>query len=70
MDLSKIPLYWGTIISIIVFLGIGVWALLRPKAYIYQGVTVRKKWMDVRYWALLAMVLQIIVYVIWGGAGD
>mgnify|MGYP000042568137 CR=1 FL=1 len=39
MDLSGIPLYWGVIITVILYIGIALWAVLRPKEYIYEDAS-------------------------------
>jgi hypothetical protein len=67
MDVSKIPLYWGVVFTIILYLGIGLWAVLRPKEYIYKDAPNKAKWRDLRIWAVALVVIQILIYITWGG---
>ncbi|MCK4422127.1 hypothetical protein KAW18_12000 [candidate division WOR-3 bacterium] len=67
MDLAKIPMYWGLIVSVIIFVGIAIWAVLNPREYIYEGAENRARWRDLRIWAAVLMGIQIAIHVIWGG---
>ncbi len=67
MDFSRIPLYWGVILTVILYLGIGLWAIFRPKEYIYEGVPNKARWKDLRIWAVVLVIIQIIIHVAWGG---
>lgn len=67
MDLSRIPLYWGIIVTVILYIGIGLWAILRPKKYIYEGAPSQAKWRDLRIWAVALVAIQIIIHIVWGG---
>ena len=60
--LKDIPLYWAKVIAIIFFIVIIIWALTRPKEYIFKGATNRKVWRDLRLWAAIILIVQIIVY--------
>lgn len=67
MDLSRIPLYWGVIVSVVIFIGIAVWAAINPRGYIYEGAESKARWRDLRIWAIVLMAIQITIHVIWGG---
>jgi hypothetical protein len=67
MDVSRIPLYWGVVVTIILYVGIGLWATLRPKEYIYQGSPNQARWRDLRIWAVVLALTQILIYITWGG---
>ena len=67
MDGSRIPLYWGVVVTVILYVGIGIWAILRPKKYIFIGAPNQAKWRDLRIWTVILVVIQIAVYILWGG---
>jgi hypothetical protein len=60
--LAGVPLVWGKVIAIIAFVGIAVWAWLRPGSYIFQGAPDSCKWRDLRVWASLLMAIQVVIY--------
>ncbi len=67
MDLSRVPLYWGVIVTVILYVGIGLWAVFRPKEYIYEGAPNKARWRDLRIWAVVLVIIQIIIHITWGG---
>ena len=62
--LSNLPLFWGKAVATIFFLGIIIWAWLRPKEYILKGAPDKKLWRDLRIWATILLVIQIALYLI------
>ena len=60
--LESVPLYWAKIIGTLFFLSAIAWVLFRPKAYIYRGAPDKKAWRDLRVWAVVILVVQIIIY--------
>ena len=60
--LSKVPLHWGKIVTLVGFAGMILWAWFRPKTYIYQGAPDNRKWRDLRIWATFALGAQILLY--------
>lgn len=64
---SRIPLYWGIIITVILYIGIGLWAVFRPRKYIYEGAPNQARWRDLRIWAVVLVIIQIIIHIAWGG---
>ena len=64
--LSRIPLYWAVVVAVALFAGIAVWAWFRPASYIYAGAPDRARWRDLRIWATVLMLIQIVLYVIFG----
>lgn len=67
MDLSGIPLYWGVVVTVILYLGIALWAVLRPRKYIYEGSPNNARWRDLRIWAVVLAGIQILIHIVWGG---
>jgi len=60
--LAGLPLWWGKVIAVVFFLAIAVWAWRRPRAYIFKGAPDDRGWRDLRVWASVAMVIQILIY--------
>ena len=62
--LLSIPLYWATIIGILLFVGviIVVWRL--PRKYILSGALDQAGWRDLRIWATVICLIQIGLYLI------
>ena len=61
--LKDLPLYWAKIIGTVFFLSVMIWAVLRPKAYIFKGAPDSKLWRDLRLWAVVVLIVQIMLYV-------
>ncbi|MBN1576981.1 MAG: hypothetical protein JW913_10540 [Chitinispirillaceae bacterium] len=66
MNLSGIPLYWGVIVTVIFYAAMGLWVCLNPGEYIFKGAPDRARWRDLRIWAVILAVTQIIIYTVWG----
>jgi len=62
--LSNIPLFWGKIFAILGFVGMLIWAWVRPRSFIFQGAPDDSRWRDLRIWASLFMGIQIVIYLI------
>jgi hypothetical protein len=60
--LNALPLWWGKVAAVACFLGIGVWAWRRPRAFIYQDAPDNHWWRDLRVWASVLMAVQIVIY--------
>lgn len=60
--LTGLPLFWGKIIAIASFIGVVIWTWFRPKSFILQDAPDNRTWRDLRIWAALLMVIQIIIY--------
>ena len=60
--LASLPLFWGKVIAVIAFIGIMIWAWRRPKSFIYQGAPDVAGWRDLRVWASILMIVQIVIY--------
>ena len=60
--LEGIPLVWAKVIGMLFFVSVIVWAVLRPRAYIFRGAPDKKVWRDLRIWAVVVLVVQIILY--------
>lgn len=60
--MTKIPLIWGTYITLITCILITIWAWLRPRSFIFSNAPTNKSWRDLRIWTTVFMVMQIFVY--------
>ena len=60
--LNDLPLYWAKIIGTVFFVCVIVWAVTRPKNYIFQGAPNGRIWRDLRLWAAVILLVQIIIY--------
>lgn len=60
--LSDLPLYWAKIVGTVFFVCVIIWALTRPKDYVFRGAPDRKLWRDLRLWAVVVLVVQIVLY--------
>ncbi|MFH1748879.1 MAG: hypothetical protein ABIG44_17750 [Planctomycetota bacterium] len=60
--LADLPLYWAKIIGTIFFMAVMIWAVTRPKQYIFRGAPDGKFWRDLRLWAVVVLLIQIIIY--------
>jgi hypothetical protein len=60
--LTDLPLYWGKVIAIAGFAGMIIWAWLRPKSFIFMGAPDKRWWRDLRIWATVLLLIQIIIY--------
>ena len=61
--LASLPLWWGKVIAAVFFLAIAVWAWRRPRSYIYRGAPDDRRWRDLRVWASVLMVIQVLIYI-------
>ena len=64
--LSQIQLFWAVVVTIVGYLGMIVWTVSRPKEYVYAGAPNRKLWRDLRFWATLLLVIQMVIYLLLG----
>lgn len=62
--LSRIPLFYAKILIICLYLLLLFWVLRRPKAYILREAPIKKSWRDLRFWAVILIVFQIALYII------
>jgi hypothetical protein len=60
--LRELPLYVPKIIATLIFIGVTVWAWMRPKSFIYEGAPNKKMWRDLRLWITGMMAVQIFLY--------
>ena len=61
--LKDLPLYWAKVMGTLFFLSVIIWALTRPKDYIFKGAPDRKIWRDLRLWAVVILIVQIALYI-------
>ncbi len=62
--LKGLPLYWAKIIATLLYLLLALWVITRPSHFIFRGSRERKRWKDLRLWALVLIGIQIILYLI------
>lgn len=62
--LSEVPLFWANGVAIILFVGIALWAAIQKRAYVFAGASDGVLWRDLRIWALLAMAIQVTLYIL------
>jgi hypothetical protein len=62
--LSRIPVFYARIIICSLYLLLLIWVLRRPKSYILREAPNKKGWRDLRIWAVILIVFQIALYVI------
>ncbi len=55
-------IHWARIIFIALFVLIAVAVFLLPQEYVFRGAPNRAPWRDLRYWALLNVVIHTVVY--------
>lgn len=60
--LARLPLYWGKVAAVVGFIGMIIWAWLRPKSFIIHDAPDNNMWRDLRIWATVLMIIQIILY--------
>lgn len=61
--LQNIPLIWAKYIAGIFFIAMIVWVMVLPKEYIFKGAPDKKGWRDLRIWAAIILIVQIILYI-------
>ncbi|MDZ7262034.1 MAG: hypothetical protein ONB05_08010 [candidate division KSB1 bacterium] len=64
--LENVSLVWAVVVAVAGYVGMIIWAWLRPKKYIYAGAPDTKLWRDLRIWATLWMIIQIVLYIVFG----
>lgn len=62
--LGQIPLFYAKIVTGFLYLLLVVWVLRRPKSFILRAAPTKRKWRDLRVWAMLLIALQIFLYII------
>ena len=61
-NIGKLSIIWGTVITIILNIALILWAWCRPASFIYKGMKSRSKWLDLRIWATIFLLIQIVIY--------
>jgi hypothetical protein len=62
--LSRIPVVYATILIIGLYLLLLLWVLRRPKPDILREAPNKRGWRDLRIWAVLLIVFQVALYII------
>lgn len=61
---GQVPLAYAKVIVIILYLLLVFWVLRRPKEYILKEAPTKKRWRDLRLWAVLLIAFQVALYII------
>jgi len=62
--MGAIPL-WGVKLLVLGMLGaLAAWAMTMPAAYAFKGAPDQARWRDVRVWAVIVIVLEMIPYIV------
>jgi hypothetical protein len=62
--LEGLPLVLGKYIAAVFFIGMIIWAWLRPKEYIFEGAPDKSRWRDLRIWATVFLGIQAVLYIV------
>jgi len=62
--LEQIPISSAKFIITLLYLLLAFWVFRRPKSYILEGTPTKRRWQDLRIWALLLIGIQIALYLI------
>ncbi|MEW6527988.1 MAG: hypothetical protein AB1444_15130 [Spirochaetota bacterium] len=62
--LYSLPLWNAKIVAMIIFACMLVVAWLLPYDFIIKGAPDRKRWRDLRLWATLLTIVQLVIYYI------
>lgn len=62
--LGAIPLWGVRLLVIGMMTGLAIWALRLPADYAFKGAPSRSPFRDVRLWAAVVIILEIIPYII------
>ena len=61
---SHIPLVYAKVLTSFLYLLLLIWTLRRPKEYILREAPTKRKWRDLRFWAVLLIGIQVTLYII------
>ncbi|HDP80298.1 MAG TPA: hypothetical protein ENN21_05585 [Spirochaetes bacterium] len=62
--IASLPLWWAKVGAAVIFFSILVMVWLLPEKFIYRGSPDRKRWRDLRIWATVLVLAQLILYAI------
>ena len=62
--LGAIPLTGVRVLIIALLASLALWALFLPADYAFKGSPSRSPWRDVRIWAAVVIILEIIPYIV------
>jgi heme A synthase len=60
--LNDVSLSGARILLILAFLSSLIFALLMKKSYIFKDAKNQRRWRDFRYWILILVIVQILLY--------
>ncbi len=61
---EHVPIFSGKVLIILLYLLLAFWVIKRSKSFIYEGAPTRRKWRDLRLWALVLIGIQVALYLI------
>lgn len=60
--MTELPVAWANYVSIVGFLFLGVVVWMIPRHLIYRGSPDQSRWRDIRVWATVLIVIQLVLY--------
>ena len=51
-------------VFVAVFVGLIIWILTLPKEYVFLGARTKSRWADLRIWAVVSLIIQIVLYLL------
>ncbi|MGB1342027.1 MAG: hypothetical protein ACPHAN_15730 [Pseudomonadales bacterium] len=64
MDLANLPLEWANYLSIFGFLCLFALVWFIPRHAVFEDAPDQSRWRDIRLWASLLIVLQLVIYAV------
>ena len=62
--IGGLPSWAGVACAVGLFVLAGLWVLTLKREYVYVGAPDRRRWRDLRLWALLVLLPYIIIYLV------
>ena len=62
--LSDLPVWWANLITVVLFIAIAVCCFLVPAKAVIADATDRRRWRDLRWWALALITVQLGIYAV------
>ena len=62
--LAGVDVVWGAVLTVVLYLGLLVWVVTRPRRRLLRGAPDTAAWRDLRWWIVPLLVVQIGLYVV------
>ena len=59
---EQFPQWWAYVITVVLFLLLGVGSWLVPKKEVFADAPDQSRWRDLRLWATLLIAVQLLIY--------